>query len=172
MASHFALDDHKPAFVRVSIDEVIQRILPNLEGRAAEKEIELDCRPILAELYVLGERMLLIGVLQNLVRNAIEYTPQYGFVGIEVAEVDGWVRVIISDSGPGIPKNYVPWLFKPGFRITAAERGSWDGRGLGLAFVSRIIAMHGGRIAVESELGEGSRFVLDLPVAHELETPN
>jgi signal transduction histidine kinase len=172
ISAHLALDDFRPAFALLSVEDLIQRVLPRLKIEAEEKEVELDYRPQLADLQVKGEMDLLARALQNLVRNAIEYTPQYGYVGIEAVQDEGFLRLVISDSGPGLPESARQWLFEPKFGTGPGERSVLDGRGLGLALVSRIVALHDGRIYVEPNSGEGSRFIVELPSVHVVETPN
>jgi signal transduction histidine kinase len=172
VSAHLALDDLQPTFSLLSVEILIQRILPHLKIEADEKEVELDCRPLLPDIQVNGEMDLLARALQNLVRNAIEYTPQYGFVGIEAVQNEGSLRLVISDSGPGLPESVRQWLFEPTFGTGPGERSVLDGRGLGLALVSRIVALHGGRIYVDPNSGEGSRFIVELPSVHVVETPN
>jgi two-component system sensor histidine kinase SenX3 len=172
ISAHLALDDFHPTFSLLSVEDLIQRVLPRLKIEADEKEVELDYRPQLADLQVKGEMDLLASALQNLVRNAIEYTPQYGFVGIEATQDERCLRLVISDSGPGLPESALQWLFEPKFGTVPGERSVLDGRGLGLALVSRIVALHGGRIYVEPNSGEGSRFIIELPSINEVETPS
>lgn len=171
IAGHLALDDLRPVFSSLSMEDLIQRVLPSLKIEADEKEVELDYRPQLGDLRVNGEMDLLARALQNLVRNAIEYTPQYGFVGIEANQQEDVIRLEVSDSGPGLPESAPQWLFEPKFGTGPGERSVLDGRGLGLALVSRVITLHGGRIYVESASGEGSRFIVELPSAHTVKTP-
>jgi signal transduction histidine kinase len=171
ISGHLSLDDLRPTFSVLNVEELIQRVLPRLKIEADEKEVELDYRPQLADLQVNGEMDLLARALQNLVRNAIEYTPRYGFVGIETVQSEGSLRLIISHSGPGLPESARQWLFEPTFGTASGERSVLDGRGLGLALVSRIVALHGGRIDVEPNSGEGSRFIIELPSINKVKTP-
>jgi signal transduction histidine kinase len=127
ISGHLALDDPSPTFSSLNVEDLIQRILPRLKVEADEKEIELDYRPQLADFRVNGEMDLLARALQNLVRNAIEYTPQFGFVGIEAVQSEASVRTIISDSGPGLPESACQWLFEPTFGTGPGERSVLDG---------------------------------------------
>jgi two-component system OmpR family sensor kinase len=172
ISGHLALDDLRPTFSLLSVEDLIQRVLPRLKIEADEKEVELDYRPLLADLQVNGDMDLLARALQNLVRNAIEYTPQYGFVGIEANQEGSILQLAVSDSGPGLPESVRQGLFEPKSGAGGVERSLLDGRGLGLALVGRIIALHGGRIYAEPNSGEGSRFIVELPSVHVVETPN
>lgn len=163
IASHITLEDSEPHFQRISLDSLLEQLLIRMQSDLTAKEIELDYRPPHDALCVRGDAALLRRVFQNLIGNAMEYTPKYGFVGIEGAALDGRVRVTISDSGSGIPESALRWLFEPGFRIGSGAMDALDGRGLGLAFVRRVVDMHNGQVSVEPRSEEGSRFVVELP---------
>jgi signal transduction histidine kinase len=163
IASHIMLEDSEPHFEQISLDNLLEQLLVRMQPDLAAKEIEFDYRPPHEALCVRGDAALLGRVFQNLIGNAIEYTPKYGFVGIEGAALDGRIRVAISDSGPGIPESALRWLFEPGFRIGSGPMEALDGRGLGLAFVRRVVDMHHGQVSAEPRSEEGSRFVVELP---------
>jgi two-component system phosphate regulon sensor histidine kinase PhoR len=163
IASHITLENSEPHFEQISLGSLLEQLLVRMQPDLAAKEIELDYRPPHDALCVRGDAALLGRVFQNLIGNAIEYTPRYGFVGIEGTVLDGKVRVAILDTGPGIPESALRWLFEPGFRIGSGPMDALDGRGLGLAFVRRVVDMHHGRVSVEPRPEEGSRFVVELP---------
>jgi signal transduction histidine kinase len=126
------------------------------------KEIELDYQMPATPIQVRGDAALLSRVFQNLVLNAIESTPRLGFVGIEVEAVGDRARVIVSDSGPGIPGHVMRRLTDPA-ALSISENGVRpNGRGLGLIFVRRALELHGGRIVAEPGHEEGSRLVVEL----------
>jgi two-component system, OmpR family, sensor kinase len=96
-----------------------------------------------------------------LLDNAIKYTPQGGAVTLEVREQDSRAEVVVSDTGVGISKEHLPLIFERFYRVDEARtRG---GAGLGLAIARQILDDHGGTIAVQSELGKGSTFILQIP---------
>jgi len=100
--------------------------------------------------------------LNNLVGNAIKYSPNGGRVAISVAVVDGWIRLEVRDYGLGIAPEDLDRIFEP-FRRAPSTAQTIPGVGLGLSVTRRIIEMHGGRIEVESVLGQGSVFRCWLP---------
>jgi len=100
----------------------------------------------------------------NLTSNAIKYNVDYGEVTVELKALKGEVVIEVSDTGPGIPKDNLPHIFERFYRVPD-EVGFTEGTGLGLTIAHRIIEEHGGRIEVESELGEGSCFRCYLPQA-------
>jgi signal transduction histidine kinase len=168
IGSHVALEDAQPNFVPVYVNSLIEHLVSRLQPDANIKEIELDCQPPQGALCVHGDFGLLNRAFQNLISNAIQYTPKLGLVAVETAALDGWVRVTISDNGPGIPQSVLPWLFEPGFRIGSGPMDKLDGRGLGLAFVRRVVDIHRGRVSVDHRSDdEGSCFIVELPVIEE-----
>jgi signal transduction histidine kinase len=168
IGSYIAPEGSDPHFQRLYLDTVLERLLSRVGFDASAKEIELDYRPSRETLCVQGDPGLLARVFQNLVSNAIQYTPRFGFVGIEAAVQDGWLRVMVVDSGPGIPQNVLPRLFEPGFRTGSGSMEKVDARGLGLAFVRRVLDMHHGRVSVQPRShNEGSCFLVELPVCEE-----
>jgi signal transduction histidine kinase len=101
-------------------------------------------------------------VVFNLLSNAVKFTPEGGDVIVSSARVDGEVRVSVSDTGPGIAAEDQARIFEE-FQQTDLGARQVDGTGLGLALSKRLIELHGGRIWVESELGNGSMFTFALP---------
>jgi heavy metal sensor kinase len=105
-------------------------------------------------------------LFSNLLSNAVKYTPTGGRVWVRVGpdEKPGWTRVVVEDSGVGIPAEHLPQIFDRFFRDRDAQTNRMQGLGLGLSFVSWIVSAHGGTIEVESKVGEGSRFTVRLPM--------
>jgi two-component system, OmpR family, sensor kinase len=96
-----------------------------------------------------------------LVDNAIKYTPEGGEITVHASGRNGLVRLEVSDTGMGIPKEQIPYIFERFYRTDAAR--SMRGAGLGLSIARQIAEAHGGSLAVQSEVGEGSTFALQLP---------
>jgi len=118
---------------------------------------------------VLGDRDRLYQLLLNLVSNAVKYTPEGGKVSIGLSKVNEWARLVVTDSGIGIPPEELPHVFERFYRVDKARTRSQGGSGLGLAIAQRIAAIHGGRIEVASDgvNGHGSTFSVWLPLARE-----
>jgi signal transduction histidine kinase/DNA-binding NarL/FixJ family response regulator len=110
---------------------------------------------------VLGDSRRLLQVISNLVGNAIKFTPEGGRIGLRATAAGGEVRFAVADTGPGIPPEQLPHVFG---RFWQANRGDRRGIGLGLSIARGIVEAHGGRIWVESDLGEGSTFYFTVPV--------
>jgi signal transduction histidine kinase len=104
----------------------------------------------------------LVRVLQNLVQNSIRHTPPDGTVTIEARQLDGRLRLVVEDTGEGIPAHALPRVFDPFYRADPARTGS--GSGLGLAVAKRIVEALGGDIAAESRMSRGARFAVTVPI--------
>lgn len=112
---------------------------------------------------VLGNADRLRQLLLNLVDNALKYTPAGGKVTLSLYREDGWVKLMISDTGIGIPPSDLPHIFERFYVVDKARSRGKGGTGLGLSIVKWIAEAHGGRVAGESQLGKGSTFTLWLP---------
>jgi two-component system phosphate regulon sensor histidine kinase PhoR len=147
----------------VSLNPILDQILPPLADRATEKGLAFSQR-IQSDLpAILGNEDTLYLIFKNLVENAIKFT-QSGTVYVNVKQVDKKIRVEVRDEGIGIPVQAMPNLFKRFYRAqTAVERGI-AGTGLGLYMVKEGIEKHSGTIEVNSEEGNGTTFVVHLPV--------
>ncbi len=126
------------------------------EERRLELEVRLDGK--LPELCCDHDRVL--QALSNLIGNAVALTPAGGRVTLGAAARDGGVELAVSDTGPGIPPDELPRIFEPYRR---GKDAPYRGTGLGLAIVRGIAEAHGGRVRVESRVGEGTTFRLWLP---------
>ncbi|WP_456275691.1 ATP-binding protein [Bacillus sp. AK128] len=116
---------------------------------------------------VLGDQDKISQVFTNLINNAIKYSPEGGEITIDVYEESGWVKVAIKDQGLGIPSEAIPNLFTKFYRVDNSDRRRIGGTGLGLSIVKEIMEAHGGKVSVESELKEGSTFILQFPVVNQ-----
>jgi two-component system OmpR family sensor kinase len=121
---------------------------------------------------VIGDRDRLKQMLLNLVANAVEFTPTGGTVTLGLTRVEGWARLTVSDTGPGIPQDELGHIFERFYRLDRSRRRTIDGgAGLGLSIAYWIARSHQGRIEVASEVGKGSTFSVWLPLANEASAP-
>ena len=111
----------------------------------------------------LGDEQRLTQVLLNLVGNAIKFTDT-GEVHITATAMNGNFTVSVTDTGPGIPDEHQARVFAQFHQVDDSNTKAKGGTGLGLAISKQIVEMHGGRIWVESKLGKGSTFQMELPI--------
>ena len=111
------------------------------------------------------DRLRIEQVLNNLISNAIKYSPGGGKIGISLIRAGDEALFDVSDEGMGIPREEIPYIFEP-FRRTRTAREDIPGVGLGLSVAQRIVRAHGGRIQVESQIGKGTQFRVYLPAVH------
>lgn len=112
---------------------------------------------------VQGEKARLEQVFNNLISNAIKYTPPEGQINVRVEDRGATVRVVVQDNGLGISPEDQPHIFDRFYRVRRPETESIDGTGLGLAIVKTLVDAHHGKIRLESRLGEGTTFYVTLP---------
>jgi heavy metal sensor kinase len=107
-------------------------------------------------------------LISNLLSNAVKYTPKGGKVHVQVGrdEIEGWIRMVVEDTGVGVPAENLPHIFDRFYRVRNAQTPAVQGLGLGLSFVAWIVSAHGGTIHVESTPGEGTRFTVRLPLSN------
>ena len=136
---------------------------------AAEKSIDLvlAAKPVPA---FVGDRGRLAQVLDNLISNALKFTPEGGSVEVSTKLNGDHVSVEVSDTGIGIPVADQPRLFERFFRSSVAEDQAIPGTGLGLAIVKAIVEAHKGEIKIDSKEGRGTTFRVDLPLTAEAES--
>ncbi len=142
---------------------VRQMVQDNL-GAADEKEIELSLKLPPKVPKIRGDKQRLSVLVNNLVGNAIKYTPQGGQVGVGVTLDDSRVRIVVTDTGVGISEQDQPHVFEKFYRAAAADIQAIPGTGLGLAIAREVARLHGGDIRVESAAGKGSTFTVELPL--------
>nr|BAL58784.1 signal transduction histidine kinase [Candidatus Acetothermum autotrophicum] len=138
------------------VNAVIAEALSSVQALAVQKGIELRFQPV-SPLIIQADRTKLRQILINLLTNGIKYTEQ-GFVEVCVERSHGAVRFAVRDSGRGIAPEAQARLFEPFTQLSPSE-----GLGLGLAIVKRYVEMHGGRVWVESQVGQGSTFYFTIP---------
>lgn len=147
--------------VGVLVQDLIEGLRPALQQHTVT--VNGTCEPLLVE----GDSTRLRQVLQNLIDNALKYSPDGGNVAITVERKAARVCVQVTDTGIGIPSEAMPHLFKSFYRAANGEARGIEGMGIGLYLVNEIIIFHGGHIEVESTEGNGSTFTVYLPLAEQ-----
>jgi PAS domain S-box-containing protein len=148
----------------IPIESVVQEVLGMYRPQAVNKQISLDVKIGEGMEPILADPTLVRQALANLIDNAIKYTPAGGEVRVEVEQHDHsqWIRV--TDTGVGIAPTDQARLFEKFYRAQRGEDRIEKGLGLGLAIVKSIVEQHGGRVSVESKLGRGSTFIIEMPI--------
>jgi signal transduction histidine kinase len=150
-------------FAPVELDTLLLEVFKEMRVLARER-VQLKLTEI-DQIQVSGDRDRLKQVLINLVANAIKYTPQGGEVYLSLGRVGDRARLIVRDTGPGIPTEDLPHIFERFFRAEKSRtRSKVGGFGLGLSIAYWIVTHHGGRIEVDSAEGKGTTFCIWLPI--------
>jgi signal transduction histidine kinase len=146
---------------KLELDLLLTEVFQEMSILAGNK-VRLHLNEI-DQVYVNGDRDRLKQVFINLVSNAIQYTPQGGEVFLSLEQIKDQARVIVRDTGPGIPAEDLPHIFERFYRAEKSRtRGKSTGFGLGLSIANWIVERHGGRIEVLSQEGKGTTFVIWL----------
>lgn len=153
--------------VAVSVEEVLSRVLPILEFRATEAGRRVELRPAVTAGAVMADARAVQQIVLNLGINAIKYGSDDSTVVLDVERADKRVRIGVTDMGPGIPADQLERIFQPFVRLEekAGDADRRPGVGLGLAISRDLARAMGGDIHVQSQLGRGSTFTLELPAA-------
>ena len=157
----------------VHVKDLFDRIFEVLHSSASKKSISMH-HNVAEYIFIEGDEDRLRQIFMNLLSNAISYTPEGGRVSVEAHiahenEEHERIIIIVSDTGIGIPKKDLPRIFERFYRVDKARSRSSGGTGLGLSIVKHLVELHHGTITVDSKVGEGSSFILELPVMHNLE---
>lgn len=151
----------EPTLVAPIVRSVMQSVHPSAVAKSLHTHVEVDGDVG----FVLGDGAQLERMLLNLISNAVKFTPVGGTVKIEAVRESDQVRVVVSDTGRGIPKSDIPKLFGRFFRSPDADRSAEPGTGLGLAIVKGIVDQHHGSISVDSNTSRGTKVTVRLPAA-------
>jgi two-component system phosphate regulon sensor histidine kinase PhoR len=148
----------------VVLGELVRRCVESIAPIANSKAMELksEIAPTLPP--VAGDPQRLSQVFNNLVSNAVKYTPPEGKVRVWAEQRDGTIRIAVQDNGLGISPEDQARIFDRFYRVRRAETENIEGTGLGLAIVKKLVEAHKGDIGLESHLGEGSTFYVTLPI--------
>jgi two-component system phosphate regulon sensor histidine kinase PhoR len=177
--SRIEMNEHQPPSGRADLGNILKSVRDSLSLKVEQRQIRIDF-PGLAELPTIpGDPDELTQAIQNLVDNAIKYSPDGGEIRVRFARIEdpvacreklqgirspkAMVSISVSDRGEGIPKEHIPRLTERFYRVDAARSRELGGTGLGLAIVKHIVNRHRGSLDIESEPGKGSTFTLFLP---------
>lgn len=160
--------DKKPVSPSALLKDVISKMTVSIR----KKNLELETDILQPSPDIFADRDKIEQVFQNILSNAIKYTPEGGKIFIKLESMDGRVRIIFGDTGIGIPKEDLPRLFERFYRVDKTRSRELGGTGLGLSIAKEIVEAHDGSIAIDSELGRGTRVTILLPVVEESAVEN
>ena len=152
--------ERSPVNLRRLVEQCVDSARPRAQAASVRLDLEVEDVP-----EITGEPAKLAQLLDNLVSNAIKFTPRDGHVGVRLTSTPDRIRIEVSDTGIGIPDRERERLFERFFRAQAALERQIQGTGLGLYISKAIVDAHEGRIGVDSAPGEGTTFIVELPVS-------
>jgi len=155
----------------VRVFDVVRGALDRVTELAARREISVSALDAVdgaaqrsESLLVSGDRRQLVSAVGNLVENAVKYSDPGSSVQVRSRSADDWVEIAVTDQGVGIPQRDLDRIFERFYRVDRARSRTTGGTGLGLSIVRHVASNHGGDVIVTSTEGEGSTFVLRLPL--------
>ena len=148
------------------LEPLLARLIDFLQGLTVEKRITLRLAPASGSDLALADWETLEQVFSNLITNAIKYNREGGSVDVSIREEADSIIVDVTDSGVGISKEHLPFVFEQFYQIERSKRIVDKGSGLGLTIAKKIVEAHGGAIHVTSEEGAGSTFSVQVPRPH------
>jgi two-component system OmpR family sensor kinase len=156
------LDEGRPLErEQVELDEVVGEAVETARTLDPERPLELELQPA----AVIGDRDRLRQIVDNLLANVRAHTAPQTPVRVSIERVNGSARVTVADSGAGIPAEQAEHVFERFYRTDASRTRTSGGVGLGLSIVAAVAQAHGGSVAVDSAVGNGASFSIDLPLA-------
>lgn len=158
------LETNKPAAPPANIVDLQRVAAASVDAfRPAAQTAQLTVEAALdGELLVTGDAFRLRQAVDNILGNAVKYTPRGGHIRVDARHVDGQIRFAVSDTGIGIAAADVDRVFEPYFRAQTARESGVPGTGLGMVITREIVQQHGGRLALTSALGRGTTVVVHL----------
>ena len=159
-----AADKQEVLKIPLKLDDVVKETLTSLQPVAKKKRIRLVEQPSQRLPPVAADRSLITQAVTNLVGNAIKYSPERTTVTVSTALEADTVRICVEDRGYGIPPEAVDRVWEKFYRVARdGQEKDEESTGLGLSFVREVVEQHGGTVALESEVGRGSKFSFTLP---------
>ncbi|MBS0249401.1 MAG: two-component sensor histidine kinase, partial [Proteobacteria bacterium] len=167
--SRIELNAHLPPSTPVDLAPLVRHVADGLQTLARDRQVEVRMTIPPEPVMVLGDRDELIRALENLVENALKYGAAGKRVDVTLSRAQTRAgmpeaRIAIRDFGPGIAPEHLPRLTERFYRVDVADSRSQGGTGLGLSLVKHVLNRHGGRVTIESVLGQGATFTMHLPL--------
>ncbi len=149
---------------KLVIAKLVDEVMLGFKSQAKNKAVEIRAE-LPQSLEILADKSKIEQVFTNLVNNAIKYNKENGSVRIYSEQLTDTIKIVVEDSGPGIPAKDLSRIFERFYRVDKARSRSLGGTGLGLSIVKHIIELHSGSVGVESTEGLGSKFWFTLPIS-------
>ena len=148
----------------INLNDVVDAVVLSQRFKAQSKNISIFVQEK-PETKVLADVEKLMQILSNILGNALKYTPVSGNINIETENLGEMIRISVKDDGIGISKEDIPFIFEKFFRADQSRQADEDSTGLGLSIVKNLVALSGGSLGAESEIGVGTTVYFTLPSA-------
>ncbi len=148
----------------IQLNEILINSVERFRLKALQKGIQLSVDVPEERISIRGSEQHISQIFINLLSNALSYTDEAGKVDVKLARQGDQALVSIMDTGAGIPADEIPYIFERLYRVAPSQNRDKDGSGLGLSITRSLVELHGGRVRVVSEPGQGSTFTVSLPV--------
>ncbi|MCS7024941.1 MAG: heavy metal sensor histidine kinase [Bryobacteraceae bacterium] len=143
----------------LDLSTVVEEVVEQYQIPAEAEQVSLRAQ-VSGPCWVDADRVQMERLISNLLSNAVKYTPSGGAIEVKLWGANGSVFLEVADTGVGIAPDHLPHIFDRFYRVPGSKK---HGLGLGLSFVAWIVQVHGGKITVDSQLGQGTRFTVQLP---------
>ncbi len=150
----------------VELDKLAEQVISSLRLLLERRKMQVDYHKTGVDFTLQGAEEHLTNVLYNLVDNAVKYSPDGSAIDVTLKEDELTITLTVQDKGMGIPKEYHDKIFEKFFRVPSGDLHNIKGYGLGLSYVAGVVRSHHGEIDLESEPGNGSKFIVTLPKKH------
>ena len=162
-----AIENGSRRIVKQPVDmrALVEQVIESFQGSATRKEIKVDWSAPVGAMKVLGDQVAVRQIIENLMSNAVKYSPIGGRVALRLSELNGALQLEVQDNGSGISPDEFPQLFIKFSRLSARPTDGESSHGLGLYIVKALVATMQGKVWCESQLGKGSIFFVSLPQA-------
>jgi two-component system phosphate regulon sensor histidine kinase PhoR len=151
----------------VNVHDAIEKVLNNLGVQVEQRHGEIDLSFEATHEMVEADELHLTNIFTNLIDNANKYSPEAPHITVSTHSDDTNVYISVSDQGKGMTKEQQTKIFDPFYRVPTGNVHDVKGFGLGLSYVKKMVEAHGGSIGVESKMGKGSTFTVQLPLKKE-----
>lgn len=161
--SMFEQEQIELKFEGVDVHDVAREVITSMRIQFEQKKAQVELVAEGIDFSVFGDRLHLTSMLYNLADNALKYSMLSPAIRIVVSESASIVKLMIADNGVGIDQEYRSKIFDKFFRVPGGNKHNVKGYGLGLSYVAHIVEKHAGEVRVESEIGKGASFIIQLP---------